>query len=103
MGYRRNEPQSRHWEHISHCMDALRRQILCDADDTPRATERLQEAISGLGQYRRCRDWEALESWAKNHTACYRRPDKPVQGMPNIEKYKFCPEDSEYVVSNTVF
>ncbi|OTA98112.1 hypothetical protein M426DRAFT_31074, partial [Hypoxylon sp. CI-4A] len=34
--YRRGLPQSRSWHHISHCLDALRRQIICDADDTPR-------------------------------------------------------------------
>ena len=101
--YRHGEEQSRQWHHISHCFDALRRQILCDADDTPRATERRPEAISGIGQHRLCRDWKALEKWAEQHTACYRRPDRPVAGMHNIEKYKFCPENSGYVVQEDVF
>lgn len=99
MEFRRNEPQSRKWEHISHCLDALRRQVLCDADDTPRATQSDQDAKSGVGQYRQCRDWSKLQDWARQHTACYKRPDKPVPGMENIEKYSHCPEGSGYNVS----
>ena len=96
--FRLNEPQSRKWHHISHCFDALRRQVLCDADDKPRAVQRDMDGVSGVGQYRQCRDWGLLEEWAKKHTACYRRPDRPVEGMRNIEKYKFCPEGSGYTV-----
>ena len=94
--YRLGEVQSRKWAHISHCFDALRRQVLCDADDTPRAVQRDLDGVSGVGQYRKCRDWNRLEKWAKQHTACYRRPERPVEGMRNIEKYKHCPEGSEY-------
>ena len=96
--YRLGEQQSRKWHHISHCFDALRRQVLCDADDTPRAVQREMDGISGVGQYRQCRDWSKLEKWAKEHTACYKRPDRPVEGMRNIEKYKYCPEGSGYTV-----
>ena len=101
--YRFGEPQSRKWPHISHCFDALRRQIFCDADDTPRAVQRHLDGVSGVGQDRQCRDWGKLEKWAKEHTACYKRPDRPVEGMRNIEKYKFCPKDSGYVVPQELF
>ncbi len=97
--YHLNEPQSRKWHHISHCFDALRRQIQCDADDTPRAVQRELDGVSGVGQDRQCRDWSKLAKWAKEHTACYKRPERPVEGMRNIEKYKFCPKGSEYEVS----
>lgn len=96
--YRFGEAQSRGWHHISHCFDALRRQIHCDADDIPRAVQRHLDGVSGVGQNRKCRDWDALERWADEHTACYRRPERPVEGMRNIEKYKFCPEGSGYQV-----
>ncbi|KAL2045929.1 hypothetical protein ABVK25_011925 [Lepraria finkii] len=96
--YRLGEDQSRKWGYISHCFDALRRQVLCNADDTPRTVQRELDGISGVGQYRQCRDWGMLERWAKAHTACYKRPDRPVGGMRNIEKYKFCPEGSGYNV-----
>ncbi|KAE8154332.1 hypothetical protein BDV25DRAFT_116385 [Aspergillus avenaceus] len=97
--YRNGQPQSRSWHHISHCMDALRRQVLCDADDTPRATERRAEVVSGVLQHRKCRSWEALEQFAKQHTACYKRPEKP-DGVPIIERYKHCPPGSGYVVDD---
>ena len=74
---------------------------MCDADDTPRAVQHGVNGRSGVGQYRQCRDWSRLEKWSIEHTACYKRPEKPVEGMPNIEKYKFCPEGSGYVIPDT--
>ncbi|KAI1384572.1 uncharacterized protein F4822DRAFT_415607 [Hypoxylon trugodes] len=98
--YRRGAPQSRDQHHINHCLDALRRQIICDADDTPRATEHRKEVVSGLLQHRKCRSWEELEAFAKRHTACYKRPEDPkrAKGRPILERFKHCPPDSGYVV-----
>ena len=96
--HRSGRPQSREWHHIAHCLDSLRRQVMCDADDTPRATDRRKETVAGLGQHRQCRSWDALERFAKQHTACYRRPEAP-DGKPIIERYKFCPPGSGYVVN----
>ncbi|KAI1124478.1 hypothetical protein F5Y10DRAFT_285026 [Nemania abortiva] len=99
--YRRGIPQTRSWHHISHCLDALRRQIICDADDTPRATDRRVEVVSGLHQHRQCRSWEQLESFAKRHTACYKRPDNPdAEGLSKLSRFKHCPLDSGYVVTD---
>jgi hypothetical protein len=100
--HQRGESQSRKWGHISHCLDALRRQVLCDADDTPRAVQRELDGVSGVGQYRQCRDWSRLEEWAKGHTACYKRPDRPIEGLLNLEKYKHCLKDSGYSVPESV-
>ncbi|KAK7752076.1 hypothetical protein SLS62_006042 [Diatrype stigma] len=99
--YRRDAPQTRSWHHISHCLDALRRQVLCDADDTPRATDRRAEVVSGLLQHRRCRRWEDLEDFARRHTGCYKRPENPESGSTSIiERFKHCPPGSEYVVTD---
>ncbi|CAI7590142.1 unnamed protein product [Penicillium glandicola] len=95
--FRNGQTQSRAWPHIMHCLDALRRQIICDADDTPRATERRVEVVSGVGQHRLCRDWGALETWAKAHTACYKRPENPVDEV-GLKRFMHCPEGSGYVV-----
>jgi hypothetical protein len=95
--FQNGQAQSRTWHHIGHCLDALRRQILCDADDTPRATERRVEVVSGVGQHRVCRDWGELESWAKAHTACYKRPEKPGDEI-GLKRFMHCPEGSGYVV-----
>lgn len=98
--YRRADGQSRSVGHINHCMDALRRQIMCDADDTPRATERRAEVYSGLLQHRKCRNWTELESFAKQHTACYKRPEFPEEGGIKLERFKHCPPESGYVVAD---
>ncbi|KAJ5504750.1 hypothetical protein N7463_007624 [Penicillium fimorum] len=95
--FRTGQEQSRTWHHIAHCLDALRRQMLCDADDTPRATDRRAEVVSGVGQHRVCRDWGALENWAKAHTACYKRPEKPEDEV-GLKRFMHCPEGSGYVV-----
>lgn len=94
--YKTSKPQSRNWHHVVHCLDALRQQTLCDADDTPRATERRAEVVTGVGQYRKCRSWGALEQFARTHTACYRRPENPEDGTPIVERFKHCPEGVQY-------
>ena len=59
--------------HSYHCLDALRMEVLCNADDTPRYTGMNQEnKASGTGQSRMCRDWSQLESWATTNSACWR-------------------------------
>lgn len=99
--YRRGEEQTRSWHHVSHCMDALRRQIICDADDTPRATDRRPEVYSGVGQHRMCRNWDDLVDFSRKHTACYKRPETPsVDGGHSINRYKHCPPDSGYVIKD---
>lgn len=100
--HRRGVPQTRSWHHISHCLDALRRQILCDADDTPRATDRRTEVVSGLLQHRKCRRWEDLEEFANQHTACYKRPESPESDQKSVlERFKHCPPNSAYVVTES--
>ncbi|KAI1283463.1 hypothetical protein F5Y07DRAFT_394371 [Xylaria sp. FL0933] len=99
--YRRGIPQTRSWHHISHCLDALRRQIICDADDTPRATDRRVEVVSGLHQHRQCRSWEQLEAFAKRYTACYKRPENPDESHSSkLDRFKHCPPGSGYVVTD---
>ncbi|KAI1382423.1 hypothetical protein F4677DRAFT_401883 [Hypoxylon crocopeplum] len=99
--YRRGLSQSRSWHHISHCLDALRRQIICDADDTPRATDRRAEVLSGVWQHRKCRSWEELENFAKQHTACYKPPEDPESdSKPKLERFKHCPPSSGYVITD---
>ncbi|KAI0434597.1 hypothetical protein F5Y09DRAFT_295945 [Xylaria sp. FL1042] len=99
--YRRGLPQTRSWHHISHCLDALRRQIICDADDTPRATDRRVEVVSGLHQHRQCRSWEQLEAFARQHTACYKRPENPDEtNSSKLDRFKHCPPGSGYIVTD---
>lgn len=56
--------------HINHCYDALRQEIQCRANDIPLYAP-YQSKLTGDGQFRLCRDWDALTEFAKEHTACW--------------------------------
>ena len=91
------KPQSLHFTHINHCLDALRQEIMCNADDTPRYSGLDQEMGTGRGQYRMCKDWRKLEEWAKGHSACYKhkRWGETLEGGIPLERFKHCPDGSE--------
>ena len=87
-----HETQSEPFGHIMHCLDSLRQDILCQADDTPRFTGTIPSR-SGVGQNRVCRDWDKLAAWAKRHTACHRH----IHFSDTVlERFQFCPEGSPY-------
>ena len=88
-------PQSVHFTHVNHCLDAIRQDIICNADDTPRYTGFVNgPPSSGLGQIHMCRDWERLEQWAQEHSACYRyAPVETPEGIP-LESFKHCRDGS---------
>ena len=91
------KPQSLHFTHINHCLDALRQEIMCNADDTPRYSGLDQEMGTGRGQYRMCKDWRKLEGWAKGHSACYEHKPwgETLEGGIPLERFKHCPDGSE--------
>ncbi|CAJ2504614.1 Uu.00g120080.m01.CDS01 [Anthostomella pinea] len=75
--------------HALHCLDQLRQDVICNADDTPRYAG-FQAPGTGAGQVRLCRDWGSLEKWALERTACFKHEDE-VPG-PMIERFKSCPD-----------
>lgn len=88
-------PQPRSPWHLYHCLDALRRQIICDADDTPRASTREFSPNTGVGQHRKCRSWDRLEEWAREYSACFKYVHLK-KGQSRLERFKYCPEGSQY-------
>ncbi|RYP63327.1 hypothetical protein DL769_006999 [Monosporascus sp. CRB-8-3] len=86
----RGLPQHIALEHALHCLDQLRQDVVCNADDTPRYAGFQDPPGTGAGQVRMCRDWSALERWAREHTACFKHQDE-VPG-PMIERFKSCPD-----------
>ena len=96
MEFVNGEKQSRHFGHVLHCMDSLRQDILCNADDTPRYTTITKVPESGIGQTRQCRDWGSLERWARQYNACYRYINQTAVGFPNVQRFRFCPQGSPY-------
>ena len=98
--FRSNLPQTKSWAHVQHCLLVLREEIMCNADDTPRYSGYQPPHASGTGQVRMCRDWNALEAWAKSEerTACWRDiPEKElINKNTTLDQYRFCPEGSPY-------
>ena len=94
MEFVHGEPQSRRFQHVLHCMEALRQDIMCNADDTPRYTTSDAVPESGVGQIRQCRDWGKLERWARQYNACYHFINQTATGFPNVLRYTFCPPGS---------
>jgi hypothetical protein len=97
--YREGLPQSRTFDHSVHCLDWLRQNIMCQADDTPLYTTNSRHADSGVGQNRKCRDWGRLREWTEEHTACYRNGHFVVEDTleSQVGRFKFCKSDSPYL------
>ncbi|ORY18372.1 hypothetical protein BCR34DRAFT_504701, partial [Clohesyomyces aquaticus] len=98
--YREGLPQSHGFEHASHCLDWLRNDIQCRADDTPLYMKMGEHGPeNGVGQYRKCKDWSKLAEWAQENTACYRYGDFVTgdKQRSQIGRFKYCPKDSPYL------
>ncbi|KAL9599549.1 MAG: hypothetical protein Q9219_003793 [cf. Caloplaca sp. 3 TL-2023] len=96
MEFHYGQNQTRTFPHINHCFDALRQDIVCNADDTPRYTTTTLDPESGVGQIRQCRSWDKLLEWSRERTACFRNIHEG-QRIHEIERYKFCPPGSPYL------
>ena len=96
MQYHLSLPITYSIEHNMHCLDALREDTICHADDTPRYTTNTTEPVSGIGQKRQCRDWNRLEVWVKHFEGCWRYLDESADRRPQLERYLFCSKDSPY-------
>ena len=96
--YRDNLSQSHAPEHTNHCLDWLRNDIQCHADDTPLYESNSRRPDIGIGQVRRCRDWSRLQAWAREHHSCYRYGDFVVedQKQNQVGRFRFCPAGSPY-------
>lgn len=98
--YRKNESQTISYPHILHCLDSLRTETMCTADDTLRYVPLNSDGHGsrpGDGQYRQCRNWDKAKSFAESHDACYRYLNPGDKETSNLERFKFCPADSEYL------
>ncbi|KAI1303856.1 hypothetical protein F5Y03DRAFT_407166 [Xylaria venustula] len=96
--FKTGKPQSRRWGHILHCVDQLRQEAICNADDTPRFSTEDEIPVTGLDQIRMCRSWDKLEEWARQYTACYRYINQTASysEVPQVERFVWCPKDSPY-------
>lgn len=84
--------------HVFHCVDALRQDIICHADDTPLYTTGSKEPVVGPGQSRQCRDWNAMDEWAMQYNGCFSYVNETAssEDFPEILRWVHCPEGSPY-------
>lgn len=64
--------------HSTHCIDAVRQSIMCNAADT--LLYKRYNVSDGDGQMRKCRNWGALRDWASKHSACYADSHQAIAG-----------------------
>lgn len=83
--------------HIEHCLDTLRQDLMCKADDTPMPSLELMNG-GGENQNMHCKNFDKLVAWtqAPERNACYKRlyDYKPI--VHSVERYAFCPSGSEH-------
>ena len=94
MDYHHGRDPSYPLQHIMHCLDALRDDVICHADETPRYTTPTADPVSGIGQLRQCRDWNKLEAWAKKHSGCWRYVDVTWDNGSELMRWMHCPPES---------
>nr|POE85459.1 phenylalanine aminomutase (l-beta-phenylalanine forming) [Quercus suber] len=83
--------------HIGHCLDALRQDLMCHADDTPMPSTRRRHSL-GDGQETQCMDFDKLVAWAQQpeRYACHRHIHEYEPVIHGVERFAFCPEDSPF-------
>ena len=88
---RNDEPLSRPWAHVNHCLARIASDIECYADDTPYPV-----APDGVhyGKTRKCRSWDGLNHWAEGRNACFATANGSSSDL--IDHLKFCPPGSPY-------
>ncbi|KAB8211963.1 hypothetical protein BDV34DRAFT_219177 [Aspergillus parasiticus] len=97
--YRFNRPQSVTHPHILHCLDSIRVETICAADDTLRYVplNNMSGFKPGDGQKRMCRDWHQMQSFVEKHDPCYRYVFPGDDSVSNLERFKYCPNNSPYI------
>lgn len=84
-------------DHLYHCLDSMRQDIMCKPDDTLMWSLDKPHVI-GDNQVMQCRDWNSLVAWARDphRHSCYKilADDLPV--AHTLELYAFCPKDSPH-------
>lgn len=104
--FERGLPQTTPMHHHIHCLDTLREDAICSADDTLRPTGSGEEAnMQGPRRrpQRKCRDWEQLERWALQNSACFKRLPDDDPGRGTLEEWTWCPKESPFVPAVEAF
>jgi len=95
MDFHHGRKLSRSWGHVLHCMDSLRQDVICNADDTPRVTNDDPKPDSGQGQMLQCRSFDKLNAWAREYSACFKAVNQTDE-IPDILRFTYSPEGSPF-------
>ena len=97
MNTARGLPQDIKLGHAEHCLDALRQDVMCRADDTPMPVGSVPHSL-GDGQVMKCRNWDKLIEWtqAPEQNACFRLMGDYHTVTHTLERHQYCPPDSRY-------
>ncbi|MCJ1353604.1 MAG: hypothetical protein MMC33_003591 [Icmadophila ericetorum] len=100
--YRYGLPQANSETHTAHCLDAIRRDIICQADDTPWATGAPGTPPPDPPQQRKCRNFAELQDWAIQRNGCYdyNAAEDNDKSLSFKDRYRFCPPGSPYFFRN---
>lgn len=93
----RNSTRIDNWHHILHCLDTLRQNILCEADDTPLYNTQMEGKQAGPDEVRHCRSWDEMEAWAVRHSGCFGYVNETADESGGLDYYKYCPEGSRFL------
>jgi len=90
-------PRSSSSEHLVHCIDALRQDVVCIADDNLRWNDGTSLKADGEGQIRQCKDFSKLEEWAlaPERNSCFRR-ELVEDNLDYYQHFRQCPPDSPF-------
>jgi len=91
------QPRTQDYEHLVHCLDYLRQDVICVADDTLLYHDPAAGRQPGEGVKRQCKDFSKLEEWAfdSERNACATTTPK----KNDVSKYRLwnhCPPDSPF-------
>jgi len=100
----KDNPRSQNYAHLFHCLDALRQDVICHADDellfefetdNPDSRPRV-----GEGHIRQCRNFAKLEEWAlaPERNACYQFYEGD-DSKDKLKNWRHCPPNSPYFQS----
>lgn len=86
--------------HVLHSINVLWEDTLCAARTDPMTIdEKLvanRTAVNEAGQTRQCRDWDEVEQFRIQNSACFKGMGAARKGKHMIEEWSFCPEGSPY-------
>ena len=98
-------PQTTPMHHHIHCLDALQENAICSADDTlrPASSDAGKPQNARRWPHKQCRDWDQLERWALQHSACFKRFPNGDSERNTLEEWRWCPDGSPYNSSIDMF